>query len=74
MDVINMFLAVVCFFLFLAGSKNIRIKNEKLLKCKASKAVYSSSFPEDSKWNKEEFKGTAETQPLTGGAVLMLHC
>lgn len=49
MDVINTFLAVVCFFLFLAGSKNIRIKNEKLLKCKASKAVYSSSFPEDSR-------------------------
>lgn len=46
---INVFLAVVCFFLFLAVSKNIGIKNEKLLKCKASKAGYIFSFPEDSK-------------------------
>lgn len=44
-----MFLAVVGFFLFIVVLKNIRIKNEKLLKYKALKAVCSFSSLADFK-------------------------
>lgn len=52
------------FFLIIVVSKHIIIKNEKSLKCKAPKAVYSSGSTTDSKRSKKQFKGAADTQSL----------